>query len=244
MDKTYSLPLENRTILITGSSRGIGTATARLAKKYGADVILHGKTDSESLQDLSQELNSRYIFCDVSNEIRVREEVRKLGSIDVLVNNAGINPSKTFMELTSQEWRDLLEVNVLGTVNFSKAVIPRMLENQYGKIINVASVKGYSHVSGKPAYASSKAAVIRMTSSMAEEFAPDILVNAVAPGFTKTEMTEGTLSPKIQNQIDKIPLKRMAEPREIAEAILFLASDKSNYITGQTLTVDGGLSIT
>ncbi|MDP3986955.1 MAG: glucose 1-dehydrogenase [Nanoarchaeota archaeon] len=243
MNKNYSLPLENRTVLITGSSRGIGAATARLAKEHGADVILHGKTDSESLQNLSRELDSRYIFCDVSNELRVQEEVRKIGSIDVLVNNAGINPSKTFMELTSQDWRDILEVNVLGTVNFSKTVIPRMLEKQYGKIINVASVKGYSHVSGKPAYASSKAAVIRMTSSMAEEFAPYILVNAVAPGFTETEMTERTISPKIQNQINRIPLKRMAEPREIAEAILFLASDKANYITGQTICVDGGFSI-
>lgn len=235
--------LENKTILITGSSRGIGATTAKLAKGYGAEVILHGRTASENLKNLSRELNSEYIFCDVSDGCQVNKQVNTLGNIDILVNNAGINPSKTFMQLTDNDWREILETNVIGPFNFSKAVIPGMKDRGYGKIINIASAKGYSHVLGKPAYASSKAAIMRMTSSMAQEHSPYILVNAVAPGFTETEMTKETMSPIIQKQIDKIPLKRMAQPKEIAEVILFLAGDKSNYITGQTISVDGGFSI-
>ena len=236
--------LENKTILITGSSRGIGAVTARLAKGYGANVILHGKTKSENLQKIASELNSQYIYCDVTDEEAVKKNASRLGDIDILVNNAGINPSKTFMELTNDDWKQIFETNVLGLVNFSRAVIPRMIERKQGRIINIASVKGYSNVAGKPAYAASKAAVMRITSSMAEEFAPcGILVNAVAPGFTNTEMTLTTLSPQIQKQIEKIPLKRMARPKEIAEMVCFLASDKASYITGQTIAVDGGYSI-
>ena len=235
--------LKNKTILITGSSRGIGAATAILAKSYGAKVILHGKTESVELKKLSKKINSPYIVCDVSDEHAVQKAVGTLKNIDILVNNAGINPSKTFMQLTNDDWKQIFEVNVLGTVNFSKAVISEMIERKNGKIINIASIKGYQNIAGKPAYASSKAAIIRITSSMAEEFAPYILVNAVAPGFVETEMTKASMSPKIQGQIDKIPLKRMARAEEIAEAILFLASDKANYINGQTLIVDGGYSI-
>lgn len=236
--------LENKTILITGSSRGIGAITARTAKNYGANVILHGETESEELRELAKELDSPYFFCDVADETVVKREVSKFENIDILINNAGINPSKTFLELTDKDWRQIFDVNVFGVVNVSKAVIPGMIKREHGKIVNIASVKGYPHVSGKPAYSSSKAAVMRITSSMAEEFAPyNILVNAVAPGFVDTEMTKATLSSTIQGQVDKIPLKRMAAPAEIAEAILFLASDKAAYITGHTLVVDGGYSI-
>lgn len=235
--------LKNKSILITGSSRGIGRAVAKLAKSYGAEVILHGKTESEQLKILAKELNSQYIVCDASDASAVEIEVKKL-KIDVLVNNAGINPSKTFLELTDGDWREIFNVNVFGVVNFSRAVLKQMIERKSGKIINIASLKALNSVSGKPAYAASKAAVMRITSSMAEEFAPyNILINAVAPGFVETEMTKASLSPKIEAQINKIPLKRMARPEEIAEVILFVASDKAGYIHGQTLVVDGGYSV-
>lgn len=235
--------LQGKRILITGSSRGIGAAIARLAKQYGAEVILHGKTESNALINLAQELNSKYIFCDVIDEVAVTSAITNLGNVDVLVNNAGINPSKTFVQLTNEDWRSIFEINVMGTVNFSRAFISNMSDKKRGKVINIASIKAYNSVSGKPSYAASKAAVMRITSSMAEEFAPHVLVNAVAPGFTQTEMTQSTLSPKIQKQIDSIPLKRMAQPKEIAETVLFLASDRSSYITGQTILVDGGYTI-
>ncbi len=236
--------LNGKTLLITGSSRGIGAATARLAKKYGAEVILHGKSESEELRKIAKELGSRYVAFDVGDEDAVEKAVSKLGDIDILVNNAGVNPSKTFQELTSADWQEIFNANLFGVVNVSRAVLKGMMARGGGKIINIASIKGFSHVSGKPAYAASKAAVMRITSSMAEEFAPyGILVNAVAPGFVDTEMTGASLSPKIISQMDGIPLKRMAKPEEIAEVILFAASDKASYITGQTIVVDGGLSV-
>jgi NAD(P)-dependent dehydrogenase (short-subunit alcohol dehydrogenase family) len=164
-------------------------------------------------------------------------------NIDILVNNAGISRSKSFENLTDEDWLDVFNVNVLGIVNFSKAIIPGMKEKKFGKIINVSSVKGYTTNAGSSAYAASKAAVINLTSSMANQYAPNILVNCVAPGFTKTEMTEKTWSPRVEKQVSEIPLMRMADPKEIAEVIVFLASNKSNYIVGQTIVVDGGLLI-
>jgi len=236
--------LKNKTILITGSSRGIGAATAILAKKYGADVILHGKTDSLKLRNLSKKIHAPYFFCNIADEKIVEKELKKFKKIDILVNNAGINPSKTFLQLTDTDWKEIFDVNVFGLVNVSRAVLPQMVNKKSGKIINIASFKGLNCVSGKPAYAASKAAVMRITSSMAEEFASyNIQINAVAPGFTSTIMTKTSLSPKIKAQIAKIPAKRMAKPKEIAEAVLFLASDKASYITGQTVIVDGGYSI-
>ena len=235
--------LSHKRILITGSSQGIGAATARLAKSYGAEVILHGKTESPALRALADELGARYIFCDVADEAAVRKEVEKIGGVDVLVNNAGISISKPFLELTTDDWVQVLSTNVLGVVNASKAVLPGMQERKSGRIINISSIKGLPHAAGRAAFAASKAAIIAMTASMAKEFAPHVLVNCVAPGFTETETTKAAWSERIYEQIKKSPLRRAAQPEEIAEAILFLASDKASYITGQTLVVDGGYSI-
>jgi NAD(P)-dependent dehydrogenase (short-subunit alcohol dehydrogenase family) len=241
---TLNERLKGKTILITGSSRGIGAATARLAKDYGADVILHGKSESRNLTTLAYELESKYIFCNVSDEHDVCKKVKELGKIDILVNNAGINISKPFLDYIPQDWQQIFETNILGPVNFSKAVIPEMQKNKYGRIVNVASIKGYTTLQGSTAYAASKAALINLTSNLAGEFAKyGILVNGVSPGFTKTEMTDSTLSERVKVQINKIPLKRMAETEEIAKAILHMASEDSSYITGQTIIIDGGLSV-
>ncbi|MBS3087443.1 SDR family oxidoreductase [Candidatus Pacearchaeota archaeon] len=236
--------LEGKTALITGSSRGIGAATARLFKEYGANVILHGRTESCELKGLAKEIDSNYIYCDAGELNSVVKKIESLNSnIDILINNAGIARSKNFWDLDSRDWREVFDANVLGVVNFSKAVIPGMIERKYGKIVNVSSIKGFPSNAGSSAYAASKAAVINLTASMANQYAPNIFVNCVAPGFTKTEMTNQTWSSRIKRQVDEIPLKRMAEPREIAETIVFLSSDKSSYITGQTIIVDGGLVI-
>lgn len=238
--------LEGKVILITGSSRGIGAATAKLAKDYGASVVLHGRTESDELKKLAQELDTQHIACDVTDEKAVKKAVdqvlSKQGKIDVLVNSVGIATSKLFLEATSEIWLDLFKVNVLGTVNFCKAVIPAMQAAEYGRIVNIASIRGHSESAGKPAYSASKAAIINLTTTLAKEFAPHIAVNAVSPGFTNTEMTQHWTE-AVWAQTKTALTGRVAEPGEIGEAILFLASDRASFITGQTILVDGGYSI-
>ncbi len=238
--------LKDKIILITGSSSGIGAATARLAKEYGAIPILHGKTKSEELKSLAKELNCEYIFCDVANkeavESTVAKVLQKIKRIDILVNSAGIAIGRGLLELTDEVWLEVLRVNVLGTAHFCQSVIPQMQKNKYGRIVNIASIRGFPVGSSSVAYSASKAAIVNMTASLAKQFAPDIAINAVAPGFTQTKMAE-TWGDRIWAQVKSALLGRTAQPKEIAEAILFLASDKASFITGQTIIVDGGYSI-
>jgi 3-oxoacyl-[acyl-carrier protein] reductase len=237
---------KDKNILITGSSSGIGLATARLAKEYGANVILHGKSESEELKTLAKELNCEYIFCDVVDQAAVQSEINrileKVKKIDILVNCAGISIRQKFLESTDESWLDIFKVNVLGTTHFCKAVIPEMQKNKYGRIVNIASIRAYGATSGRPAYSASKAAIVNLTSVLAKEFAPNILVNAVAPGFTETPMAK-TWDDEVWKQVKTALLERVGQPEEIAEVILFLASDKASFITGQTILVDGGYSI-
>ena len=233
-----------KVILITGSSRGIGAATARLAKEKGYDVLLHGKTPSSCLTNLARELNSKYITFDVSKEDEVKQALSEVSCIDILINSAGVNISKTFDNLTDSDWKTIYDINIFGLVNVTRHVVPIMKRSQsIGKIVNIASIKGLYASVGRVAYASSKAAVINLTTGLAKELAPKILVNAVAPGFTSTEMTDNTWSDRIKKQVDNILLKRMANPKEIAEVVLFLSSGANEYITGQTINIDGGFSI-
>jgi 3-oxoacyl-[acyl-carrier protein] reductase len=231
-------------ILITGSSRGIGAAIARLAKEKGYDVLLHGKGYSSHLANLAKELDSKYIIFDVAKDDEVKRALSEISCVDVLVNSAGVNISKAFDNLTDSDWKTIYDINLFGLVNVIRHVVPIMERSQFtGKIVNIASIKGLYASVGRVAYASSKAAVINLTTGLAKELAPKILVNAVAPGFTSTEMTENTWSDRIKKQVDNILLKRMAEPKEIAEVVLFLSSSANEYITGQTINVDGGFSI-
>jgi 3-oxoacyl-[acyl-carrier protein] reductase len=232
------------TILITGSSRGIGAAIARLAKKYGYEVLLHGRTESKELMSLAKELKSDYLIFDITKEIEIQKALSNITTINSLVNSAGINISKSFDELTNMDWKDIYDVNLFGLVNVTKNVLP-LMDNfeSIGKIVNISSIKGLYSSVGRVAYASSKAAVINLTTGLAKELAPKILVNAVAPGFVKTQMTSDTMSERIKKQLENILLKRTADPSEIADVVLFLISDKNRYITGQTINVDGGFSI-
>jgi len=231
-------------ILITGSSRGIGAAIARLAKEKGYEVLLHGRTNSSCLIELAKELDSKYLIFDISKEDEVRRALSKITQINVLVNSAGVNISKTFDDLTDTDWKAIYDVNLFGLVNVTRHVVPIMKRSKStGKIINIASIKGLYASVGRVAYASSKAAVINLTTGLAKELAPGILVNAVAPGFTNTEMTDTTWSDRIKKQVGNILLKRMADPEEIAEIVLFLSSTENEYITGQTINIDGGFSI-
>jgi len=239
-------PLKGKVILITGSSRGIGAETARLAASYGARVILHGRTGSSELRQLAKSLHASFIGCDVGDEGAVQKAVQKVikteKKIDVLINCAGISQSKYFLETTEQDWEEIFRVNVLGTVNFCKSVIPFMQKAKRGRVVNIASMRGHNMTPGNAAYSASKAAIINLTTTLAKAFAPDIAVNAVSPGHTNTE-TGKNRSPQVEAKIKTALLGRAAEPQEIAEVILFLASDKASFMTGQTLLVDGGYSI-
>lgn len=234
----------SKTIFITGSSRGIGAAIARLAKERGYDVLLHGRTSSASLIRLANELDANYVIFDVCKEVEVINGLSKIDHIDILINSAGINISKSFDDLTDHDWRSIYDINVFGLANVTRHVIPIMKTFKgLGKIVNIASIKGLYSSVGRVAYASSKAAVINLTTGLAKELAPTILVNAVAPGFTSTEMTESTWSDRIKDQVESILLQRMAEPTEVAKLVMFLAGEENEYITGQTIIIDGGFSI-
>lgn len=191
-------------------------------------------------------MNCGYIFCDVSDKVAVEKAVKdilpKIKKIDVLVNSAGIAPRATFLESTDESWLDIFKVNTLGTVHFCQVVLPIMKENNYGRVVNIASIRANVNTSGRAAYSASKATIVNLTSVLAKEFAPTIAVNAISPGYTETPIA-ANWDAEVWKQVNTALLGRIGQPREIAEAILFLASDKASFITGQSIIVDGGYSI-
>lgn len=237
---------EGKVVLITGSARGIGAATARLAHVRGARVILHGRTDSKQLRDQSKRLgNAPVVICDVADKTELtktfQQAIDEEGKIDILINSAGTVIPQAFLESDDENWLKMFNVNVLGTVHACQAVIPYMQKQNHGRIVNVASTRGHQNLASNRimSYSASKAAVVNLTAALAKEFSPEIAVNAVSPSFTKTDMSQAW-NETVWKQVDTALLKRAAEPDEIAEAILFLASDAASFITGQTLLVDGG----
>jgi 3-oxoacyl-[acyl-carrier protein] reductase len=242
------MELKDKKVFITGSSRGIGRATAELAYKRGAKVILHGKKITKELEALARELEAEICCFDVSSAEETNKEinalVERLGHIDVLVNSAGTVKVQPFLEANDENWLENFNVNFLGTVHVIQAVLPVMIKNGKGSIVNVSSIRGERTMASNRgmAYSASKAAVINLTSALAKEFAPNIRVNSVAPGFTFTDMSK-TWNETVHNQVKTALLGRGAQPKEIAETILFLASDAASFITGQTIDADGGYKI-
>ena len=240
--------LDGKVILITGSSRGIGAATARLAVDYGAKVILHGRSKSKELTDLADQLDANYIVCDAEDKKAVYKEIERMikatGKIDGLVNSAGISKPKPFLETADSDWLEIFNVNLLGTVHFCQAVIPNMLKRKYGRIVNIASVRGHlvNIYSKNLTYSTSKAAIINLTVGLAKEYMPDIAVNAVSPGLTETEMSK-TWNEALWAEAKNYPLGRPAKSEEVAEVILFLISDRASFINGQVIMVDSGNSL-
>lgn len=233
-----------RTILITGSSRGIGRATAKLAHERGAKLILHGRTDSQQLKDLASQLDAEYITCDVGDKTAVRRSLKNIKHIDVLLNCAGIGIPEAFLDASDEHWLEMYKTNVLGVVNFCQALIPLMQAQKYGRIVNIASIRGHEVAASNRimAYSASKAAIVNLTAALAKEFAPYVAVNAISPGFTETNITSNW-NDKVWQQVKTSLLGRIAQPEEQAEAMLFLASDAASFITGQTLIVDGGYTL-
>lgn len=245
--------LKDKTILITGASRGIGKETAELFAKEGAHLILLARNLS-SLQGLKQSLTSQFatnihVFpCDVSNQNQVKQIFSELRSnkinIDAVVNNAGIMKDAMLGMVTEELIHEIYNINVFGSMFISQQATKFMLKNRKGSIINLSSIVGTNGNKGQTIYASSKAAIIGFTKSLSKELATfGIRVNAIAPGFIKTDMTAG-MDPKFyEKNKSMIGMGRMGKPEDIAKVALFLASDMSEYVTGQIIGVDGGFLI-
>lgn len=242
--------LENKTILVTGSVSGIGLATARLAKSYGAKVIVHDRTDSEELSNIANELEAEKIHCDISKKEEVDSAVKGLLEkgikIDGLANVAGIMGHKPFLETTEEDWLNFFRVNTLGAVYMCQAVLPEMVKRGGGSIVNVASIRAHKEgvYASRLPYCVSKAGVINVTVGLAKEYAPKgIRVNTVSPGRVDTPGSRTVHGDGIEQKVSNILMGRVARPEEIAEAICFLLSDKASYVTGEDFVIDGGYLI-
>jgi 3-oxoacyl-[acyl-carrier protein] reductase len=242
--------LKDEIAFITGSARGIGREIAEVFAREGALVII-SDINAEASQKTAEEIQAKglkadFFPCNVTKLADVEEAVDKIldkhGRIDILVNNAGITRDNLFLRMKEEDWDAVLSVNLKGTFNSSKAVCKAMLKARKGKIISIASVIGVMGNAGQANYAASKGGVIALTKSLAREFASrNITVNAVAPGYIKTDMTD-KLSEDVRNKIlEAVPLGRMGSPTDVANVCLFLASKEADYVTGQTLLVDGGM---
>ena len=242
---------ENKTVFVTGGSRGIGKQVALTYAENGYNVVINYVSDKTDVEALKQEFNEKgveslILKADVSKKEEVEEVVKqaieKFEKIDVLVNNAGITKDNLLMRMSEKEFDKVIEINLKGTYLVTKAVSKYMMKQRKGSIINLSSVVGVSGNAGQCNYSASKAGIIGFTKSIAKELASrNIRANAVAPGFIETDMTD-VLSDAVKESIyNQIPLKRMGTAKEVAELIYFLGSEKSSYITGQVINVDGGM---
>lgn len=241
----------NKVALITGSTRGIGKQIAIKLAKMGYDIAINYRSENEDLSITKKEIENENVKClavkgDVSNfedtKRFVDEVIAEFGQIDVLVNNAGITKDKLILRMEKEDFESVINVNLTGTFNVTKNVVPYMMKKRTGRIINISSVVGISGNAGQSNYAASKAGIIGFTKSLAKELASrNILVNSIAPGFIETDMT-AVLKDDIKSEIStSIPLQRMGTSNDVANVVKFLASDDSSYITGQVINVDGGM---
>lgn len=241
----------NKVAFITGATRGIGRQIAITLAKEGFDIAINYRKENEDLIETKKMVEDQKVKCftvqgDVSSfedsERMVNDIIEEFNHIDILVNNAGITKDMLLMRMKKEDFESVIGVNLVGTFNITKNVIPYMMKNRSGRIINVSSVVGISGNAGQTNYSASKAGIIGFTKSLAKEVGSrNILVNAVAPGFIETQMTD-VLKDKVKEEISKtIPLKRMGTVEDVANVVKFLASKDSSYITGQVINIDGGM---
>ena len=241
--------LEGKCALITGASGGIGGSIARALYAQGAKVALSG-TRIDPLKALADDLGDRAFIvpCNLSDVDAVKALPQKaseeMGGIDILVNNAGITKDNLFMRMSDDDWHQVIDVNLTSTMHLMKSVMRTMMKQRFGRIINITSIVGVTGNAGQVNYAASKAGMIGMTKSFAQEIATrGITANCIAPGFIETAMTAELPENVIKNMLDAIPQGRMGEADEIAASVAFLASNEASYITGQTLHVNGGMAM-
>ena len=241
----------NKVAFITGATRGIGRQIAITLAKEGFDIAINYRKENEDLIETQKMVEDQMVKCftvqgDVSSfedsERMVKDIIEEFNHIDILVNNAGITKDMLLMRMKKEDFESVIDVNLVGTFNITKNVIPYMMKNRSGRIINVSSVVGISGNAGQTNYSASKAGIIGFTKSLAKEVGSrNILVNAVAPGFIETQMTD-VLKEEVKEEISKtIPLKRMGTVEDVANVVKFLASKDSSYITGQVINIDGGM---
>lgn len=245
-----SLRLNQRVAVITGASRGIGRAIAVRFAQAGARIVA-AATNRELLDQLLGEIRSLGaegfpLAIDVSVPADAaklcHEAVERFGRLDILVNNAGITRDGLVLRMKEEDWDRVLDVNLKGAFNCAKAAFPYMMKARWGRIINLSSVSGQTGNAGQANYAASKGGLIALTKALAKEFAPrNVLVNAIAPGYISTDMTKSIDEKARAKLLERIPLSRFGEASEVADVAMFLASDLARYITGQVITVDGGL---
>lgn len=248
-----ALTLEGRVALVTGSSRGIGEAIALRLAQEGAKVAVNYHTGEEAAARVVEAIaasggDAVSIGADVSREDQVNTLVKRVlehwQKLDILVNNAGITRDRLLLRMSSQDWDEVLNVNLRGAYMCTRAALPHMVRRRHGRIVNVSSVVGLSGNPGQANYAASKAGLIGLTKAVAREVASrNITVNAVAPGYIVTDMVQNLPEEVQKSVLGHIPLARFGAPEDVAEAVAFLCSDGAGYITGQVIGIDGGLAM-
>lgn len=242
--------LENKVAIVTGASKGIGKSIAITLAENGSKVVINGR-DITSLEGVKADINKNGGQCivisgDVSKpetaELVLNETIKNYGKIDILVNNAGVNMRSSTLEMSLNEWKTVLDMNLNSSLYFCKQTLPYMIKENYGKIINVSSTASKTpHRNAAPSYGASKAALNYLTMHLALEYADqNIYVNGVCPGPIETDMTKQWSEEYRERAISKIPLKKLGTPQNVADTVLFLASDLSDFITGETININGG----
>ncbi|MDB9717649.1 3-oxoacyl-ACP reductase FabG [Candidatus Pelagibacter sp.] len=239
--------LENKNIIVTGASGGIGNSIVKKLNQAGANILASG-TRIEKLEELKKNFeNIKILKFDISQSDKIAEFIENAtnelgGSLDGLVNNAGITQDNLAIRMSLEEWQKVININLTSTFLMSKFAIKKMLKNKSGKIVNITSVVGHTGNLGQANYTASKAAIVAMSKSLAIEYAKkNININCISPGFIKTAMTDNIDEKFKEVIISKIPSARLGEPDDIANAVLFLSSDQSDYINGETMHVNGGM---
>ena len=245
------MDLTGKTAVVTGGSRGIGRAICIELAKQGANVVVNYSGSEDKAKQVVSEIEELgvkaiAIQANVADSAAVdammKQTIEVFGTLDILVNNAGITRDNLLMRMKEQEWDDVVDTNLKGVFLCTKAVTRQMMKQRAGRIINISSIVGVAGNPGQANYVAAKAGVIGLTKTCAQELASrNILVNAIAPGFITTEMTDSLPEELKEAMLKQIPLAKLGQPEDVAKAVVFFASDNANYITGQTLHIDGGL---